>query len=105
MEKKVALITGSTSGIGMGIAKRFAAEGYNIVFNGLEKNGVDIAREIGENNKVKTIFSATNMLKEEEIQEMVKQGEKEFGQAEFQNLGEITVGVEKLILLCGAMLI
>ena|ERR1700756_442865 len=79
MKKKVALITGSTSGIGMGIAKKFASEGYNIVFNGLEKNGADIAKEIGKKNKVKTIYSGANMLKEEEIEEMVAQGEKEFG--------------------------
>jgi 3-hydroxybutyrate dehydrogenase len=79
MEKKVALITGSTSGIGMGIATKFAAEGYNIIFNGLEKEGPDIAREIGEKNKVKTWYSPANMLKPEEIVAMVQQGEKEMG--------------------------
>ena len=42
MRKKTALITGSTSGIGLGIAKAFAEKGYNIVFNGLEKNGPEI---------------------------------------------------------------
>jgi 3-hydroxybutyrate dehydrogenase len=79
MKKKVALITGSTSGIGMGIAKKFASEGYSIIFNGLEKNGAAIAKEVGKKNKVKTLFSAANMLHEEEIKEMVQQGEKEFG--------------------------
>jgi 3-hydroxybutyrate dehydrogenase len=76
---KTALITGSTSGIGMGIAEKFASEGYNIIFNGLEKNGADIAREIGEKNKVKTWYSPANMLKPEEILEMIQQGENEVG--------------------------
>lgn len=79
MEKKVALITGSTSGIGMGIANKFAAEGYNIVFNGLEKEGPDIAKEVAKKNNVKTIYSPANMLKPEEIKEMVTHGEKELG--------------------------
>ena len=34
MNKKLALITGSTSGIGLGIAKALAIKGYNIVLNG-----------------------------------------------------------------------
>jgi 3-hydroxybutyrate dehydrogenase len=76
---KTVLITGSTSGIGMGIAKKFASEGHNIIFNGLEKDGPDIAREVAEKNKIKTLYSAANMLKPDEILEMVKQGEKEFG--------------------------
>ena len=42
MSKNV-LITGSTSGIGLGIAREFARAGFNISFNGLEKNGAEIA--------------------------------------------------------------
>lgn len=80
MKNKVALITGSTSGIGMGIAEKFASEGYDIIFNGLEKEGPEIAKGIGEKYKVKTWYSAANMLKPEEIVEMIKQGEKEMGQ-------------------------
>ena len=44
---KTVLITGSTSGIGLGIAKEFAKEKYNIIFNGLEPDGPQIAENIG----------------------------------------------------------
>lgn len=41
MKKRTVLITGSTSGIGLGIAKAFAAKGYQLVFNGLEPDGAN----------------------------------------------------------------
>jgi len=79
METKVALITGSTSGIGMGIAKKFASEGYDIIFNGLEKDGPDIAEDIAKKNNVKSFYSAANMLKPDEILKMITDGEKKLG--------------------------
>lgn len=79
MDQKTALITGSTSGIGMGIATKFASEGYNIIFNGLEKEGPSIAEETGKKYKVKTFYSAANMLKPEEITQMITEGEKKLG--------------------------
>jgi 3-hydroxybutyrate dehydrogenase len=73
------LITGSTSGIGLGIARFFARAGHNIVFNGLESNGAEIAKSIGDEFEVKTMFSPANMLKTDEIYEMVKEAEAHFG--------------------------
>lgn len=76
---KSAVITGSTSGIGLGLARGFAEAGYQIMFNGLEENGGEIAAAIGEEFGVKTVFSGANMLEPEQIQEMVKQADVEFG--------------------------
>jgi 3-hydroxybutyrate dehydrogenase len=80
-EKKTmtVLITGSTSGIGLGIAKAFAKQGHNIIFNGLEKEGPDIANEVSKEFSVGTMYSPANMLNAAEISAMVDQGQKKFG--------------------------
>jgi 3-hydroxybutyrate dehydrogenase len=78
-QTKTALITGSTSGIGLGIAKVFAKAGYQICFNGLEKNGAEIAEEVGKEHGVKTMFSPANLMKPESIQEMVKAAQDTLG--------------------------
>jgi 3-hydroxybutyrate dehydrogenase len=79
---KTALITGSTSGIGLATAKAFAARGYNIVFNGLEENGAEIAADVAKTYKVDYIFSPANMLHPEEIRGLAKQALDKFGSIE-----------------------
>ncbi len=76
---KTVLITGSTSGIGLGIAKEFAKEKYTIVFNGLEADGAQIAENMGKEYGIKTMYSSANMLKPEEIKEMIEQAISTFG--------------------------
>ncbi len=78
--QKTALITGSTSGIGLGIARCFAKAGYNIAFNGLEANGAEVAEMVGKEFGVKTTFSPANLMKLEAIQAMVAEAETAFGQ-------------------------
>ena len=77
---KTILITGSTSGIGLGIAREFAkTKNYNIIFNGLETNGAEIAENIGKEFGVKTLFNGANMLKPDELKAMVAEGISKFG--------------------------
>ncbi len=76
---KVALITGSTSGIGLGIAKEFAREGYAIAFNGLEANGAEIADQVGKEFGVKTRFFGANLQDPNQIIGMVEEAEGLFG--------------------------
>jgi 3-hydroxybutyrate dehydrogenase len=76
--KRTALITGSTSGIGKGIATAFAQLGYNIIFNGLEPNGPDIAKEIATANNIDYLFSPANMLQPDAINQMVQEGLAKF---------------------------
>ncbi len=76
---KTILITGSTSGIGLGIAKAFAAQGYNIAFNGLEPNGAEIAQQVADEFKIKHSFSPANMMQPEAIRTMVADAIATFG--------------------------
>lgn len=77
---KTVLITGSTSGIGLGIAREFAAtKRYNIIFNGLEANGAEIANGVASEFGINVLFSGANMLRPEELREMVNQGALKFG--------------------------
>jgi len=76
---KVALITGSTSGIGLGIAREFAKNGYAIAFNGLEENGTEIAMSIAEEFKIQTKFYPANLQFPDQITKMVQQVEIDFG--------------------------
>lgn len=81
LKNKNAVITGSTSGIGLAIAKGFAAQGANVVINGLgdpaenEATRAAIAEEFG----VQVLFSPANMLKPEEITQMIRNAETELG--------------------------
>ena len=78
---KTAVVTGSTSGIGLAYARAFAGAGANIVLNGM---GVpaDIEKErsgIETDFKVRAVHSPADMTKPAEIAEMVALGEKTFG--------------------------
>ena len=76
---RTVLITGSTSGIGLGIAQEFAKEKYNVIFNGLEPEGPQIAQNMAKEYGIKTMYSPANMLKPEEIKAMIQAGIKTFG--------------------------
>lgn len=77
---KTAIVTGSTSGIGLSIALGFAKAGVNIVTNGLgsaEDNAkaIESVKALG----VKVSFDPANMLRPGEIAEMVAKAERDFG--------------------------
>jgi 3-hydroxybutyrate dehydrogenase len=78
---KTALVTGSTSGIGLGIARSLAEQGANIVFNGfgdaqqIEKLYTDVSREFA----VQTAYHNADMSKPEQIEAMMKFAGDKFG--------------------------
>ncbi|MFN3793929.1 MAG: 3-hydroxybutyrate dehydrogenase [Chitinophagaceae bacterium] len=76
---KTALITGSTSGIGLGIARQFAKAGYNLVLNGLEPDGPAIAADIASTYQIQTHFSPANMLDAAALRNMVMEAVSIFG--------------------------
>lgn len=81
LKSKCALITGSTSGIGLGIAKSFASQGCNIVLNGFGKAEeiAEIQNALKKEYSVEVHYSAADMSKPEEIRAMVAEAEKKFG--------------------------
>src|SRR5215475_6781566 len=81
LKGKNAVVTGSTSGIGLAIARGFAGAGANVVINGFGAPA-DIEKErsaIETDYKVKALYSSADMTKPAEIAEMVATGEKNFG--------------------------
>jgi 3-hydroxybutyrate dehydrogenase len=76
---RTVLITGSTSGIGKAIATAFAAIGHNIIFNGLEPNGAEIAQQIADEFKIQHLFFPVNVLDKNAIHEMVNRSIEKFG--------------------------
>ena len=81
LKGKSVVVTGSTSGIGLAIARAFAKEGANLTLNGfgdkaaIEKERAGIETEFG----VKAIYSGADMTKPADIAEMIATTEKTFG--------------------------
>ncbi len=78
---KAAVVTGSTSGIGLAIARGMAKAGANVVINGFG-DAADIEKEraaIESEFKVKAVYSAADMTKPKEIADMVALGASSFG--------------------------
>lgn len=81
LKGKTALVTGSTSGIGLGIATRFAAAGMNVVLNGLgDAAEIDALRaRLEREHSVKVRYDDANMMDPASIEAMVKKAVAEFG--------------------------
>lgn len=79
-EKKVALITGGTRGIGKAIAIKFAKNGYNLVLNYVSDrtNLEDLENEFKKYN-VEILFIKTDVSKFEDCENMAKQAIEKFG--------------------------
>ena len=78
---KTALVTGSTSGIGLGIAQALAAEGANIVFNGFgdATQIADLQKQTAAQFDVKTAYFGADMTQPEQIEQMMKDAIGQFG--------------------------
>lgn len=81
LKGKTALVTGSSSGIGLGIAKGFAGAGMNVLMNGIEPpDEVEDERGGIENEHgVQVLYKQADMVKPEQIRALIQLGETAFG--------------------------
>ena len=81
LKGKVALVTGSTSGIGLGIVRALAGQGADIVLNGFGDAGEieKLRKGITDEFNVKAIYASADMSKPDEIYAMVKKAQGELG--------------------------
>ena len=81
MTTRTAIVTGSTSGIGLAIAERFAAEGCNVVVNSFSDTPADhaIAEKIAADHGVKAIYVQADMSKGDQCRALVAKAAEAFG--------------------------
>ena len=95
-EDKVVIVTGATSGIGVGVAKAFAKEGASVILVGrnIEK-GKNIEQEIISTG-AKATFVQCDVSNAEEVQKMVKKAVETFGKIDilFNNAGVMLQSME-----------
>ena len=80
LQGQVAIVTGSTSGIGHALADALAAQGVNIVMNGLgEMTAIERTRaEMAEKHGVEVLYHGADMTKPAQIADMVAQAKADF---------------------------
>ncbi len=81
LEGKTALVTGSTSGIGLGIAEALAEAGATIVLNGLgDAQAIETTRtELADRHAVSAHFHGADLSKPEAVEEMIRFAQDEAG--------------------------
>jgi 3-hydroxybutyrate dehydrogenase len=80
LKGKTALVTGSTSGIGLAVAKAMAAEGANVMLNGFgEAEAIERERACIEQGGVRALHDGADLTRAEEIERLVRRTQDELG--------------------------
>ncbi len=84
LEGRVALVTGSSSGIGLGIAKALGAQGASLVLNGIEEEAkvAGIRDGVAKDYGVPVAYEGADLSKPEVIEAMVERVVKRFGRVD-----------------------
>lgn len=79
MKGKVAIVTGSSRGIGKAIALELAKKGFNIVVNSRKQNDIQkFAKELNNTTKIKSIAVVADVRQQNEVQKLIRDTIKEF---------------------------
>ncbi len=81
LKTRNAIVTGSTSGIGLAIARAFAEQGANVTINGFgDADAIETERsKIEKDFGVKSVYSPADLTKPDEIRALVNEAETAFG--------------------------
>ena len=81
MARKTAIITGSTSGIGLAVAERFAADGFAVVINSYSDGEEDhaIARDLAARHDTDVAYVQADMSKPDQCRRLVAEAAERFG--------------------------
>jgi 3-hydroxybutyrate dehydrogenase len=84
LKGRVAVVTGSTSGIGLGIARAFAAEGADLMLNGFgEASEIEALRkEISAKHNVRVAYNGADMSRPTDIENMIEAATAELGRVD-----------------------
>ena len=84
LKQRSAIVTGSTSGIGLGIARAFAENGADVMLNGFgNAEEIEFTRaELERTHRVKVRYSNADMSKPDQIRAMAAEAERAFGRVD-----------------------
>lgn len=81
LQDKVAVITGGTAGLGLGIAKAFLDEGAKVVLNGRRaEKGEKLVADLGVGDRA--VFRQGDVMKKEDIEDLVDFAAEHFGRVD-----------------------
>lgn len=84
MSRKSAVVTGSSSGIGLGIAEAFAGAGMNVMMNGIEPPDEvrPIVERLSNEHGIKVGYEPADMTKPDGVRQLIDRARSEFGQVD-----------------------
>jgi 3-hydroxybutyrate dehydrogenase len=84
LEGRVAVVTGSTSGIGLGVAGALAAQGAHILLNGFgdAQEIEEVRQELAADHSIRVAYSGADMSKPDDVSSMIDQAISELGRVD-----------------------